>query len=292
MPSESLRAQATPDPVIRHLSSGAKPHRLDVPAHEAVLAIELDDRQVKIARAMLAGEGVIRPLVRSAIAQLGVDLEAHDVRLEHSTLVIAGALLTMPHGPAERLMDRMKRTHRDVALTVGRAALLPHEARMSKSDIEEAMLEGRLSAAGAHADDEGTMFLPLTHHAYEFHESHPSDEVLDRVLTGISSGRLALNGVRTTTRRPSVLQSREFLVGGMDVHARGCHLVLNSRTVDDDGRTTHAAHLSAFMLDAGRTQQGERHAELWNVNGAPVALDSLRLTANAYRAHSVSDLGI
>lgn len=68
--------------------------------------------------------------------------------------------------------------------------------------------------------------------------------------------------------------------------------MLQPWAIEPSGETSHAMHLSAYLLDAGRTQGGHRHVELWNTNGAPVDLDTVRIAAYAYRTRNIQSPGI
>lgn len=284
-------AQATQDHVIRYLSSQKGHHSLDVPAHDVVMEAPLSATQREIAVTLLAGEGVIQPLVRSAIAQLGVDIDAHDVKIGKDSMRIEGKLLAMPNSPGERLLEQMQFLHRHYELIVGRAALLPEHARLSSSEMEEAVRLGQLRAKGGVIDRE-QLLLPLQRDIHVFDEKHPSEDLMQHVLFGVKSGRALLQEVRSVKMRDDVLPSRSFIVGNIDVHTSDHHVILDQATVDPSGSRTHTIHLGAFLLDAGRTQEGTRHVELWNANGSPTKLDDLRIVATAYRAAEKQEPGI
>lgn len=267
-------------------------HVFDVPAHEVTLDVTLDREQRRMAEVVTDEGGRIQALVRSAIAQLGIDIDVDNIRLRHSTLEVQGHLLVTPNSAAERVMERMLRLHRLMELVVGRAMIIPHMSRLSREEVIREIDELRLNADGASVHENGSLLMPLQPDAHVFRTDQPSEEVLESILTGKKSGRQALQEVRTVGQRPSQLLPREFVVGEIDLHTRDCHVLLEPKTFDAAGNTTTAIHLGAFLLDAGRTQHSARHVELWNANGNTIDLDTLHVSAGVYRAGKILDPGI
>ncbi len=268
-------------------------HPSGVPAHEIVLVAPLVNGQKILAQELQLGVGTILPLTRSSIAQIGLELDPQKVQVMGSLIGVEGYVLSANGDISDRLVDRIQAMERErMVVNLGRVGLLPDNARVNqRRRVSRARDRGRLVSNDMAVAPDATLLFPLGSTSHVLRPEATSAELLDRILLGKESGRKALNDTRIIEKRPDFLYPGEFLVTEIDIGTQAHHVVLQPEIVDVNGEETDVCHLFAFLLEAGRTQNGIRHAEVWNRGTKPVDLRRVRIRADLYRPAEVQQPG-
>lgn len=288
------RADVTPDARLIQLGREVS-HQSDVPAYEFSMCAPLINGQRDLAQELHLGAGVLVPLTRSSIAQLGVELDVRKVTPVGSLVCIEGYVLSTNGNISNRVIDRVKemmRQHMEVML--GRVGLLPSDSRVGLAKrLRRAVDRGRLMSESLQQMPDRSVLLEVGSTAYVLPEARATDALLDNILIGKTSGRKALDEARDQVVRPDMLEPGQFMVTDLDIGSQSHHVLLRPELVDASGHITSARHHLALFLDAGRTQKqkGKRHAELWNRGRGPVDLRSMYIQADLYRPTTIQDAG-
>ncbi len=281
------RAQVTLDARLIHLGKEVS-HPSGVPAFEISLCAPLINGQKCLAHELKLGAGIISPLTRSAIAQIGFELDPQEVQVMGSLIGIEGFALSANGETSDLLMNRIRAMQGQQVVQLGRVGLFPDDSRVNLNKrVRRANDRGRLTSDDMEIGHNASIFLPLGRTSHILSPDKAVDDLLDRILLGRGSGRKALDDVRTIEERPDFLLPGEFLVTEIDIGSQSHHVVLRPQLVDAQGNVTELRHLRAFFLDAGRTQHGIRHAELWNLGKEPIDLRNVRIRADLYRPAEV-----
>lgn len=285
------RAEVTTDARLIHLGKEVA-HPFGVPSFEISLCAPLINGQKNLAHGLKRGVGIISPLTRSAIAQVGFELDAHQVNVMDSFIGIEGYALSVNGDTSDRLIDRIRAMERQrVVVHLGRVGLFPHDSRVGFKRVNRAVKRGRLTSDDMEVVADASILFPLGSTSHILASEDTTDALLDRLLLGKESGRKVLDDARTIEKRPDFLQPGQFLVTEIDIQSQSHHVVLRPELIDAEGQVTEIRHLRAFLLDAGRTQHGIRHAELWNLGDESIDLRSVRIRADLYRPAEVLQPG-
>lgn len=289
------KAEITPDALLTYISDHPVDHPSGVPAYTIRWFAPLVNGQSQLADHLIADPqaGSITSVARSSIAQLGLELEFDQHKRIGNFLQAEGHLLSVAGDQSDRLIQHIHAFMREQhGVVLGRTALLTKESRVKHMRTYRRQIKkGGLRVNGASRAKDGSLLLPLGNHQYVFKDGQPSDELLDTIVSGRQSGREALNQARTKQLRTDVLQPGAFIVTDIHVETRHHHVMLRRETRDLLGSTTEARHLIAFLLEAGRTQGGERHAEVWNMGKEPINLSALRILADMHYPAEVIEQG-
>ncbi len=282
------RAEVTSDARLIHLGKEVS-HPSGVPAFEVSLCAHLVNGQKVLAQELERGAGDLAALTRSAIAQAGFELDIPGKPHVMGSLVgIEGFALSVNGDTSDRLINRIRAMERQqVVVHVGRVGLFPDDSRVGFKRVNRAVKRGRLTSDDMEVESDASILFPLGSTSHILASEDATDELLDRLLLGKESGRKVLNDARTIEKRPDFLQPGQFLVTEIDIGSQSHHVVLRPELVDAQGCVTELRHLRAFLLDAGRTQHGIRHAELWNLGDEPIDLRNVRIHADLYRPAEV-----
>lgn len=241
--------------------------------------------------------GRVLPHVRSTFAQLGADIgddanpDRTQIKLEGNTIIIDTVCTSLTGKSGEGVIDHVRRmvyNRREAFLA--RCSILPNDARVGEDELVRQGQNGELSARGAWTRD-GRLAMPLQPHAFSYKDDVFQPKILDAILSKKGSGRSRIFESRTQHTLRATLPAGHFFVGGIDIHAKSSHVILEPQTWIDNETVSTGTHLSALCLDAGRTVDGDRQVEI-RANGHPVDLRRLWVRASLYRAAKTEEAGV
>ena len=297
IPQEAL---ITDDGYVTAISSRPERHPLyGTDAYGMNVEMPLRKEEQSLLELLQSADGEIGKFllhIRSFLAQLGVDAfypETTQVRLAGGSADIRTLLTSLSEECGHRVIEEIRRMVAEGRRAyLGRGSLLPLSARLNAEQVRTHMREGDLVAEGASVASDGALRLPLLPMEYRYDAVPLQSDVLQPILAKEGSGRRRIfDSRKIVPSLPSPLASGQFFVGGFDLHTRCSHAIIDTQTCDKDGNPTNALHLSAVLMDAGRTFEGDRQAEL-RANGRPVDLARLRLHADLYRAAKLDEPGV
>lgn len=243
------------------------------------------------------GIGHVLWVIRSSLAQLEIDVFGGSVQVspaqsDHVVVDTLATSLTEDHG--YRVLDHMRRMLEGKrAPYVGRAAILPDAARLGYDEAQLNVETGDVRGNMLHVLPDGSIVMPLTRVEYRYGDDLFQPDTLENILGKHDkvSGRATIKDRRTLHARPKVLAPGQFFVGGVDIHSRLCHVILESTTRYTQHRESSGIHLSALCMDGGRTVNGDRQVEI-RANGQQVDLERLWLRAKLYWAANAGAPGV
>lgn len=271
--------------------------RFGTDAYGVEMFLPLTDDERKLFAWVLASDGGrILQHARSAFGQLGVDAFDPDVTsvlLATDGVTLDTQITSLSGERGERVIAVLRQlAGAGQRPAFGRMSILPHQARLQRSEVVDAMAAGDVHARFAQVDEMGFLALPLQGVRYEYADAAYDPQLLHPVLRGRASARASIFRHRIVTPSlPATLPAGAFFVGGIDLHVRSHHVVLDPDVRDERGASTGTVHLSPLFLDAGRTMEGDRQVEL-RANGRAVDLRRALLHAALYRAAEPQEPGV
>ena len=289
-PSEAL---VTKDGVITGMGNHPDSHReYRTGAYGLRVQIPLSREEQFLAQRVLKnrGMGMLRLVVRSCIAQLGVDAfhpDVTDVRIQSGHMVVETLVANYSTDPGNHIMDALRAVSNHGRAKFARAAILPESATLSAQRIDDALVARTIRAPGAvvvETKGVDVLALPLRH---DFHYAFQYDQLPhDRLIRMImGNGRDVLRSARPPRDGlPEVLRPHGFFVGAIDIDYTKYHLVLEPETIRN-GVSSPLVHGQSCVLDSERTgTEGPVQVELRNINGTPETLSNLSMCARVYVA--------